>query len=267
MDYLEKIAAAVRQDIRQGYYEWEAGPYQGVIPSLVEALATPPKRAVIAEIKPAAPSKGSFLDWDVDVVSLGRSLLKNGAVGLSVLTTRQDFNGSMEHLAAVARLGAPTLMKDFILSRSQIEAGAKAGASTILLIMTLFQRGSPESDINQLTQEAHGRGMEVLVEVHTVDEYRAAVETKADCIGINNRDLSTLELDAGTTQDLLSEIEYDRPIISMSGISTYDEVTALLQAGCAGVLVGSALMKAPDPGAKLRSLVSPSGEEIGDEQW
>ena len=93
MDYLEQIVAAVRQDIRQGYYEWEAGPYQGVIPSLVEALATPPKRAVIAEIKPAAPSKGSFLDSDVDVVSLGRSLLKNGAVGLSVLTTRQDFNG------------------------------------------------------------------------------------------------------------------------------------------------------------------------------
>jgi indole-3-glycerol phosphate synthase len=128
-----------------------------------------------------------------------------GAVGISVLTEPIYFNGSLKTLIeARAAVELPILMKDIIISKEQIDAAAKLGANAVLLIQGLFDKGHCENAEAEMIAYAHGRGLEVLLETHTEEEYLSALKTGADLIGVNNRNLDTLKTDLATTQQILS---------------------------------------------------------------
>jgi indole-3-glycerol phosphate synthase len=175
-----------------------------------------------------------------------------GAVGISVLTEPKRFGGSLQALAYVKRsVGIPVLMKDIIVDKAQIEAAAHIGADAVLLI-----HGAVAVKVDELIEFAHSLGLEVLLETHTIGEFKAALETEADMIGINNRDLKTLKVDLGVTARILAETHPNgRIVISESGIENADHVRFLRRCGANAFLVGSSIMLADDIGQMVRELV------------
>jgi indole-3-glycerol phosphate synthase len=148
-------------------------------------------------------------------------------------------------------------MKDFIVSACQIEAARDAGASAILLIQALFDRGHSTRGAEDMIEFAHAAGLEVLLEAHTDSEFERALSTEADLIGINNRDLRTLTVDLKTTRDILEKIPTDgRVVVSESGVETPEEALFLKRCGADALLVGSALMRAVDVRRAVNRLVS-----------
>jgi indole-3-glycerol phosphate synthase len=190
--------------------------------------------------------------------SLARALVDAGAAGLSALTEPTRFGGSPEILATAVRAGAPALMKDFVVTERQLDLAQRAGASAVLLILPLLTRehgewASPEEAI----AAAHARGLEVLLEVYDDEEYLLATLVGADLLGINNRDLrdDALPVDPDRTMGVLARCGgADAPVLALSGARDASDVRAQVKAGARGVLVGTALMKAADPPAKLREL-------------
>lgn len=224
-------------------------------PSLRAALARP---GIIAEMKPASPTQGEMRVLD-DPTTLARALLGAGAAGISALTMPERFHGSPELLSASVRAGGPVLMKDFVVTEAQLDLARTAGASAVLLILPLLERehsdwNSPEHAIDA----AHARGLEVLLEVYDDEEYLIAGLLDADLVGINNRDLRevSLPVDADRAIGIMHRMgALDVPVLSLSGASTSSDVRAAIRAGARGLLVGSALMQAPDPAAKMKELI------------
>ncbi|MBW3582449.1 MAG: hypothetical protein KY455_05050 [Euryarchaeota archaeon] len=263
-DILGQIVKDVRRAVEEGVYsrfaEANTAP-AGKAPSLVEAVRGAAPEAFLAEVKPSSPSAGVLADGEP--LTVGRRMLHlyraYGATGISVLTERDRFGGSLELLAHAARAEPrpPVLMKDFLLSDSQLDAASSAGASAVLYIHHLFARGHTSWELPDAIAAAHDRGLEVLLEVDGHQSLEHALGTEADILGINNRDLRTLEMDLERTPDLLRHrIERlgDRPVLALSGITTRDDVVLMRRGGAAGVLVGSSLMSAADPRARLRDL-------------
>jgi len=223
-------------------------------PSLVKALERP---GIIAELKPASPTQGEMRALS-DPTATARALLAAGAAGISALTMPERFLGSPELLAASVRAGGPVLMKDFIVTEDQLDLAQTAGASAVLLILPLLAREhsawrSPEDAI----EAAHARGLEVVLEVYDDEEYLLASLLDADMIGINNRDLrdDALPIDPERAIGVLNRMgALEVPVLALSGARSAGDVRASVRAGARGVLVGSALMQAPDPAAKLREL-------------
>ncbi|MCP8315989.1 MAG: indole-3-glycerol-phosphate synthase, partial [archaeon] len=150
----------------------------------------------------------------------------------------------------------PILMKDFILSPVQIEAADKIGADAILLIKSIFDRKLSERNLNEMIEIAKSRGIEVLLEVHNESEFLSSLQTKADMIGINNRDLTNLDVDLEVTKMILSKIgNRGRIIVSESGIGNPNDVKMLHDFGAHAFLIGTAIMTANDAEAKVRELV------------
>jgi len=176
-------------------------------------------------------------------------------LGLSVLAEPRIFGGHLDFVRRAARTAFPVLMKDIIVDPRQIDAAAASGASAVLLIQTLATRGLLRMPVQTLIDRAHDRDMDVVLEVHTLDEWDAATATDADVLGINNRDLSTMDVDLGTTRRLLSSRPKDRPAIAMSGIDRRDQIDEMLHAGADAVLVGTSVMASPNPARKLGELV------------
>jgi indole-3-glycerol phosphate synthase len=145
-------------------------------------------------------------------------------------------------------------MKDIVVDPRQIAAAASCGAGAVLLIETLVRRGRLHASRQALIEDAHSRGLDVVLEVHTLAEWDSAIESDSDILGINNRDLATMDLDRGTTTRILSERGKDRPVIAMSGIETRAQVDAMLLAGADAVLVGTSIMRHADPARKLQEL-------------
>lgn len=206
--------------------------------------------AVIAEIKRASPSKGLLREHFVPA-EIARSYETGGAACLSILTDREFFQGSPEHLAAARSACAlPVLRKDFIFDPYQVFEARAMGADSILLIASCLS--IPE--MKQLEAQAHALGMAVLVEVHDAAELDAALELRTPLVGINNRDLRTFETRLETTLGLLPRVPKDRIVVTESGIASAQDVARMRGHGVNAFLVGEAFMRAGDPGDRLRAL-------------
>lgn len=207
--------------------------------------------ALIAELKKASPSKG-VICANFDPERIAAIYAESGAQALSVLTDELYFQGCNAHLQMARRVsGLPTLRKDFIIDEYQLYESRMIGADAILLIVALMD-GSQLEDFLGLAGEL---GMTALVEIHTAEEARRALAARARLIGINNRDLKTFQTSLETTFELLEVLCGQAIVVSESGIESRAEVERLEQAGVDAILVGEALMRASDIGAKVRELL------------
>ena len=229
------------------------------------ALAMPPARdfasalrakvaaghaAVIAEIKKASPSRG-LLRAEFDPAAIAASYQSGGAACLSVLTDRQFFQGSAEHLvAARAACNLPVLRKDFIVDDYQVYEARAMGADCVLLIAAAL---TPPR-LRALEALAHELGLAVLVEVHDAEELASALTTATPLLGINNRNLKTFEVSLEVTLGLLDSVPAGRLVVCESGILAPEDVRRMRARGVNAFLVGEAFMRADDPGAALAEL-------------
>ena len=209
---------------------------------------------VIAELKPASPSRGVIRE-PFDPVDLAKSLESSGAAALSVLTEGEFFRSSLKNLRdARSAVQVPVLRKDFIFDSWQVWESRANDADSLLLIVAALSDGLL-GDLIALARELR---MEPLVEVHTAAELDRALAAGASIIGVNNRDLKTLEVKPETSFELISRIPEDCIAVSESGIGTPGELAKLRTAGFDAFLIGTRLMLAPNPGEALRTLLAPA---------
>lgn len=220
----------------------------GVRPAFAPALAGRDQIAVIAECKRASPSAG-VLAADDDFDARLRAYVRGGAAAISVLTEDSRFGGSFDDLARAATLlpATPLLMKDFVVSEAQVDLAGRLGASAVLLI----GRCLPGDALVRLVAACDARGLTPLIECHTAAEVDLALTHPSAVIGVNNRDLDTLEVDTDRALDLLARVPAGRIAVAESGYDTPAAVRALRGLADAA-LVGSALMRARDPAAFLQ---------------
>lgn len=207
--------------------------------------------SLISEVKKASPSKGIIRE-DFHPERIAATYAENGASCLSVLTDEAYFQGADAYLqAARAASGLPALRKDFTVDEYQLYEARVLGADAILLIVSLMD-GSQLADYVGLATELK---MAALVEVHDADELNRAKEARAQLIGVNNRDLKTFNTTLDTTFELLEHMPPDVLVVSESGINHREDVERLADAGVDAILVGEALMRERDIGAKVRELL------------
>lgn len=201
---------------------------------------------VIPDFKMISPSDGPLFQGR-DVIEDAKAMEAAGAPAISVVTESNQFGGSMELLSCIAQaVQIPVLRKDFIQTRADVEATVRYGAKAILLICACMK----ENQLRELYQASLDCGLEPLVEAHSKEELRLAAELGAGLVGINNRDILTLERDGGTvstTAQLASAKPVGSFLISESGIQSTDDVRTALQSGADAVLVGTAIWKSMDP--------------------
>jgi indole-3-glycerol phosphate synthase len=166
------------------------------------------------------------------------------------------FNGSPEYFIQVRKaVDVPLLMKDIMIDKIQIDTAKKIGADYMLVIQSLFDQKFL-TDIDEFIDYGHKQGLNILLEVHTKEEFQNALKTKADIIGINNRNLDTLEIDLKTTELVLSDYDDSRLILSESGISTSEDIRYLKKCGADAFLIGSSIMKSDNIEEQVRKLVN-----------
>ena len=213
--------------------------------------------SVIAEVKRSSPSKGA-LATIADPASLAEQYENAGASVISVLTERRRFGGSLADLDAVRlRVNIPILRKDFMVDEYQFFEARAHGADVVLLIVAALSK-SQLIDFHQLSE---GLGMRALVEVHTHDELERALEISPRIVGVNSRNLKTLDVDAKAFAELLPLIPTDVVRVAESGISTRAEVEFAQSNGASAILVGEALVKSSSPELAMRELLG--GDRIG----
>lgn len=208
-------------------------------PSLESSLCSGANIALIAEFKRRSPSGGQLADNE-EPGFVARSYEEAGASGISVLTDKPDFDGSLNDLeAAVKNTNLPVLQKDFIVDAAGLFEARLAGAAAALLIMRILTL----EEVCMLIGEGRKAGLECLVEVHDEDELKDALESGATLIGINNRNLETLKTDLAVTERLAPDVPAGITLVSESGIRSADDVRRVQDAGVHAVLVGEALMR------------------------
>src|SRR5215469_1081731 len=202
---------------------------------------------VIAELKPASPSRGIIRD-PFDAPALAKALGAAGAAALSVLTEGEFFGGSLKNMRdARKEVSLPVLRKDFIFDPWQVWEARANDADSFLLIVAMLD----ETVLRELIDLGRELGMEPLVEVHTAEELDRALTAGARILGVNNRDLKTLNVHVETSFELIGRIPDDYIAVSESGLSTHDHLVRLRDAGFDAFLIGEHLMLAPDPAAAL----------------
>ncbi len=212
------------------------------------------KPAVIAEIKKASPSAGE-IRANFEVAEIAASYERAGAAAISVITEEDFFQGKLGYLTEVkTAVSLPILCKDFIIDPIQVVAARAAGADALLLIAAILE----QSYLLELLAMARDLSMACLVEVHNEEEMERVLTTDARIIGINNRNLRTFQVSLDTTFKLRPSIPSDRLVVSESGIQEQSDLQSLASAGVDAVLVGTSLMRAEDPGQKLRELMGRS---------
>jgi indole-3-glycerol phosphate synthase len=232
---------------------------------LARASARPPARdlvhalrvsspALIAEVKRASPSAGE-IDDAVDPVERASAYADGGAAAISVLTEQRHFHGSLADLQAVrVSVPVPVLRKDFLVHPAQVIEARAWGADAVLLITASLS----DDELAAMLAVTHDLGMEALVETHADEELARAVDAGAGVIGVNARDLESLEVDVDRALARMRRVPGDRLAVFESGVRTRADVEAGVAAGASAVLVGEALMRAPDARAAARELVDGS---------
>lgn len=226
-----------------------ADPVRGFVQALA-ARIDQRQPAVIAEIKKASPSKG-IIRPDFDPQALALSYQSGGATCLSVLTDVDFFQGAdgyLQQARAATRL--PVIRKDFVIDEYQVVEARALGADCILLIVAALD----PAQLRDLNQQAHGVGLDVLVEVHDRAELELALQLPNRLIGINNRNLHTFDVSLQTTYELLTDIPPEKLIITESGIQARDDVRQMMAHNVYGFLVGESFMRANNPGAMLAEM-------------
>src|SRR5262249_43422993 len=257
---LDDILARTRADLaarkaQKPLNELEKGLPKGpTARSLAKALrpgAAGASVTCIAEFKRKSPS-AAWIGEGGRAAEVARQYAAAGAAALSVLTDEPFFGGSLDDLmAAHAATTLPVMRKDFIIDAYQLAEARAAGADAALLIVAALT----DAEISALLAVGTVYGLELLVEAHDADEVARAVRAGATVIGINNRDLKTFGVDRELATRLRAQIPADRVVVAESGIRDASDVARLRDAGVDAMLVGESLMRAEDPGAKLRALL------------
>lgn len=240
----ERQAQRPLAELRQNLVD--PSPTRGFVQAIADRVALG-QPAVIAEIKKASPSKGVIREH-FEPAELARSYERGGATCLSVLTDVDFFQGSDAYLQQAREATAlPVIRKDFIIDEYQLYEARAMGADCVLLIVAALE-AQQLHDLNTLALEL---GLDVLVEVHNLQELELALELPNKLIGINNRNLHTFEVDLKTTYDLLPAIGSERIVVTESGILSPDDVWAMRSRDVHSFLVGEAFMRVEDPGEAL----------------
>lgn len=218
-------------------------------PSFQQALSRP-GLAVVAEVKRRSPSRGDLAP-DLDPVARATAYAKGGASAISVLTEPDFFAGSPADLTAVAAVtGIPVVRKDFILDPVQIWEARAIGASAVLLIVAALD----DDALRRLLDVANEAGLDALVEVHDEEEAKRALNTRAQVVGVNNRDLTDFTVDLATAERIAPLVAEAAVTVAESGIFTGVDAKRMAEAGYDAVLVGEALVKSDDPAALVHEL-------------
>jgi len=216
------------------------------------ALSAPGGVHVIAECKRRSPSRG-VLRQQYDAAAIARGYAQAGAAAISVLTEPTFFDGSLEDLRAVrAVVDLPVLRKDFIVSEYQLLEARAAGANAVLLIAAVLSR----EELRTLGRKAAALGLDALVEVHGAGELSAAIDAGATIVGVNNRNLRTLEVNVGVSEELIGRMPAGVVAVSESGLKTAGDLARLLALGYRGFLIGERFMSEDDPGRALGALLA-----------
>ena len=255
-NFLEEVVERTRADVAA---RREVVPLE----ALQERLEPPPRGrpfsealiqegiSLIAEMKRASPSKGPIRP-DATVTDIVRAYEAAGASACSVLTEPHWFGGSLDDLVeARAACDLPLLRKDFIVDPYQLAEARLAGADAVLLIVAALD----PADLTSLQDQAGEIGLDCLVEVHDEDELETALECGAEIIGVNNRNLQTLDVDPDTALRLLVDAPAGSIVVAESGITSNADVQRLEEAGVDAILVGEALMREDDPAAAVHALL------------
>jgi indole-3-glycerol phosphate synthase len=228
---------------------------RGAVPHrLLQALGSEsPRLKIIAEFKRRSPSAG-IIRADLSPREVASRYERGGACVISVLTEEQYFGGSLADLCEVrSSTNLPILCKDFIIDPIQIYDAAAAGTDAVLLIAAALD----ENSLGKLREVAEDElGLDALMEVHTSEELRRAMNASAKIIGVNNRDLQTFQISLDTSERLIAEAPRDQVMISESGLQSAESVDHLQAVGFRGFLIGEALMQAADPEKALRDLIA-----------
>jgi indole-3-glycerol phosphate synthase len=254
MSALDSIIAGVREDLEQRRMPMgqllehlELAPaVRSCLPNLLTS-----EMSIISEIKRSSPSKGSLAQID-DPASLAAQYEQAGASVISVLTERRRFGGSLADLDCVRKtVDIPVLRKDFMISEYQFYEARAHGADVVLLIVAALGQNQLD-DYFQLTKEL---GMNALVEVHTHDELERALEISPEIIGVNSRNLKTLDVDTQSFSQLIPKIPTEIARVAESGISNREDVVFAQECGATAILVGEALVRAQSPSVAINQLL------------
>ena len=248
-----ETAARKRKISEQDFREMAAdAPAAGGFSAALRARLADGRPAVIAELKKASPSRGA-LRADFDPAGLAAGFRRGGAAALSVLTDAKYFQGSGAVLELARRGGGlPILRKDFILEPYQIHESRAMGAAAVLLIAAAL----PGGELAALHRLARDCGLDALVEVHDEDELARAAAAGAELIGVNNRDLQTFAVDLAVTERLAPLAPPGALLVAESGVRGAGDLARLRRCGVGAFLIGEALMRAADPGARLAELLA-----------
>ena len=254
VNILEKLVNNSKKAIQDGIYDInESLPNSGT--DLENIITKSEHATLITEVKFSSPALGNIRKI-TDPVEIALKMVNGGASALSVLTQPYMFDGSPEFFMKVRKMvKVPMLMKDITIDRVQIDAAKKIGADYFLLIQSIFDNGLV-NDIDDMIDYGHNLGLKVLIEAHTKQEFENSCNTSADIIGINNRNLDTMEIDLNTTKEILHNAKKTKLVISESGISTSDDIRFLHKCGADAYLVGSSIMKTDDIQQTVQNLVS-----------
>ena len=255
-DRLVKLTELAKKRVEEGYYE-KGTQVRRRHAGLVQAIENCDRTPLIAEIKYSSPSHGQ-IRGNGRPLEIATSMIAGGACALSILTDPDSFSGSLDALTQVAKsVAAPLVMKDIIVSARQVKAAADCGADAVVLISEIFSEGLADAEITTIIREAKQLGLETLVEANSASEFEKICFLHPDLYGINNRNLSTFEVDLDTTAKILSHVTRpERPIVSESGIETATDVRRLKNEGAQAFLVGTSIMKSSNVKAKVWELVN-----------
>lgn len=264
-DLLEAIVAATRTRVESAKQREPRASLerralarvpQGV--AFAERLSRSRSANVIAECKRRSPSRGVLrVAYDPVVIATGYE--RAGAAAISVLTEPGFFDGALEHLEAVRdAVRIPLLRKDFIVDEYQLLEARAAGADAILLIVSALK----DRDLSSLANAAAELNLAVLVEVHSVEECRRAIDAGARIIGVNNRNLRTLDVDLNASRDIAGILPKTAIGVSESGLKTSADLQSMSALGYKAFLMGERFMIEPDPGAALAELLTATGAPV-----
>ena len=247
----ERITAVRRERESCAILEGRAAQASPAGDRFERALAAQDRVNVIAECKRRSPSKGVLLT-EYDPATIAAKYERGGAAAISVLTEPTFFDGSLEHLRAVrAAVSLPLLRKDFIVDEYQLLEARAAGADAILLIVAALDQAA----LARLQARAADMGLAALVEVHDEKELVRAIDAGARVVGVNNRNLRTLQVDVDASYRLAARIPRDVVAVSESGLQSRDDLERLSAAGYRAFLIGERFMTDPDPVAAIKALI------------